>query len=283
MKPVRFFTRLGNFSRRISRWCGSPEIPQGRIARFLKEHNGITPLCDKVPASLAIVLPCYGHASFLPEALKSIASQSQLPDEVIAVDDHSPDATGNLLEEHFKRFEELSIRCTLLTNDRNCGQAYSLNKGITAAKSDLIMVLNDDDYLMHDAVGLMLEIFRNSPGLALTGGPSIHFSDNEQLSAFDKIGRPAGCPLPLDIRPPSRVRKYHRYNDLNMTHSGCCFLKSAWEAAGGYFQDKGKRLVPFSDRDFQLRINALFQVAVSSAVPFSFWRSGSSVDQGRDS
>lgn len=34
---------------------------------------------------------------------------------------------------------------------------------------------------------------------------------------------------------------------------------------------------------FQLRLNALFPVAISPDVPFSFWRRGSSVDQGRNS
>jgi hypothetical protein len=68
-----------------------------------------------------------------------------------------------------------------------------------------------------------------------------------------------------------------------MTHSGSCFFKVAWEAVGGYQAVKAKRVVPFSDRDFQLRINAVWPVAVAYETPLTLWREGSSVDAGINS
>ena len=264
------------------------EVSSRKICAFLEQvqEREVPVRGQKEITSLAIVVPCYGHAAFLPTALASIASQTRLPDEVIAVDDHSPDMTGSILNEHFARFrEQMGIRCTLLTNERNRGQAYSLNRGIAAAESELVMVLNDDDYLMHDAVAAMLGFFEQYGEIAMVGGASIHFCGDEELATLPKTGRSsaAGEKVPLSIRMPAEVGNYRQYNDLNMTHSGCCFLMSAWETVGGYFPDKRERIVPFSDRDFQLRINALFPVGLSTQVPFSFWRSGSSVDQGRDS
>ena len=90
-------------------------------------------------------------------------------------------------------------------------------------------------------------------------------------------------PLELDIRQPADSFAYERYNDLNMTHSASCFRRDAWKAVGGYYSDARRRIVPFSDRDFQLRVNALFPVGVSPTVAFSFWRTYSSVDAGRNS
>ncbi len=284
----RLNDRAGNLYRKISRLLGVPEISRQRIVRFLDKAAGtIEPLRnDFPPASLAVVVPCYGHASFLPTALESIASQTRLPDEVIAVDDHSPDGSMSVLEEQFSRLrEQEKIHCTLFSNDRNRGQAFSLNRAIAAAESELIMVLNDDDYLMHDAVATMLELFERYSDTVMVGGTSIHFRTNEDLGVHSRRCQSMGyaAPVVLTVRRPPDVVNYRHYNDLNMTHSGCCFLKSAWEKVGGYYPDKRKRLVPFSDRDFQLRVNAIFPVAISSAVPFSFWRSGSSVDQGKDS
>jgi hypothetical protein len=60
-------------------------------------------------------------------------------------------------------------------------------------------------------------------------------------------------------------------------------LKTAWEAVGGYRVAKEQRVVPFSDRDFQLRINAIWPVAVAYETPFSFWRRDASVDGGLNS
>jgi GT2 family glycosyltransferase len=218
--------------------------------------------------------------------LTSIANQNRLPDEVIAVDDHSPDETGSVLEEQLERLRERGdVHCTLLTNERNRGQAYSLNRAIAEADSDLIMILNDDDYLLPGAIGLMLDLFQRYRDVVLIGGTSLQFTSDAQLTTLSVTGRNAhtGEALVLSVRQPADVPGYKRYNDLNMTHSGSCFLKSAWKAVGGYNPDKRTRIVPFSDRDFQLRVNALFPVAVSSEVSFSCWRSGSSVDCGRDS
>lgn len=288
MNAIRFSDLAGSLLRRISRWCGAAEISQRRITRFLGTVGGETgPLRGgTAPRTVAVVIPCYGHASFLPAALTSLAKQSRLPDEIIAVDDHSPDATGTILEEGFERLRESGgVRCTLLTNERNRGQAYSLNRAIAAAESELVMILNDDDYLLHDAIALMLDLFQRCREVVLIGGTSIHFCGDDQLARLSGTARPlAGeAAVPLTVRRPNDVRAYRRYNDLNMTHSGSCFLKSAWQVVGGYCPDKRRRLVPFSDRDFQLRVNALYPVAVSTQVPFSLWRCDSSVDQGRDS
>ncbi len=283
----RMNDRLHSLCRKVSRLSGVSEISQRRIRKFLDTVSVIVPLRgEKLPASVAVVIPCYGHSSFLVSTLKSIASQSRLPDEVIAIDDGSPDQTSEVLEKELARLRERgNVSCTLLKNDWNRGQAFTLNRGIAIAASELIMILNDDDYLMHDAVATQLELFEQYTEAVMIGGTSIHFCGNEELELHPKTGRsiPGGEKVALSVSQPSDVLSFRHYNDLNMTHSGCCFLKSAWEKVGGYYSDKNKRLVPFSDRDFQLRVNALFPVAVSNDVPFSFWRSGSSVDQGRDS
>jgi hypothetical protein len=146
------------------------------------------------------------------------------------------------------------------------------------------MILNDDDYLMHDAVESMLALFVQHREVALIGAGSIHFVGKEALAAAPKLiaNRAAGS-LPLVFYQPEDVPRYRNYNDLNMTHSGCCFLKVAWEAVGGYYVDKGARVVPFSDRDFQIRVNSVWPVAVSNETPFTLWRRDSSVDGGLNS
>lgn len=237
----------------------------------------------EAPNSLAIVVPCYGHAEYLPDALESILAQTRRPDEVVLVDDRSPDATGQILHRLEASGEAAGVRLVLLENDRNVGQAGSINRAVSAASSQLIMILNDDDYLMHDAVAMMLTLFDAHRDLALVGAHSIHFAGHEALAAAPKqIADYAVAGLPLVFHGPEDVRGYRSYIDLNMTHSGSCFRRSAWEAVGGYWVDQSRRVVPFSDRDFQLRLNALWPVAVANETPFSFWRNDSSVDAGRN-
>ena len=104
------------------------------------------------------------------------------------------------------------------------------------------------------------------------------------MASAPKLSTDYAAPgLPLTIQQPEDVRGYRKYNDLNMTHSGSCFFKVVWAAVGGYGVDKAGRVVPFSDRDFQLRVNALWPVAVAYETPLTLWREGSSVDVGINS
>lgn len=48
---------------------------------------------------------------------------------------------------------------------------------------------------------------------------------------------------------------------------------------GGYYSDVSKRVVRYTDRDFQMRACSMFPIGASLEVPFAFWREGSSVDR----
>lgn len=264
-----------------------PEISQRKIRAFIKstQFAGQPQFQPSGNPSIAIVVPCYGHASFLREMFESILQQTVAPHEVIFVVDKSPDDSLQLLQKLINENQHKSTsRFILLENDMNLGQAASLNKGIECATAELIMILNDDDYLMHDSIEVTYQILNKYPDAALLGGHSLHFGTDELQHTTKLIA--SICPaenIEIDLRDPSQVKGYRKYNDINMTHSGSSFYKAAWKYIGGYYPDKSKRLVHFSDRDFQLRMNALFPVALSNITPLSCWRNDSSVDQGVNS
>ena len=299
-RPLRFLVRYWppTLQRRIVRslWRGfgrlrarlrGPEVPRGRLQAFASaardeaRTNGVA----SAPTTIAIVVPCYGHAAYLAEMFASIRGQTRRPDEVVFVDDASIDGTADILQALIAKVPKSTrARYRLIRNERNEGQAASLNRAIEATSSDAIMVLNDDDFLMPDAVEVSLGLFRRHPNVALLGAHSIHFAreDPRTLEPRTIAAQLGDSDLALDLRRPADALQYREFNDLNMTHSGSSFLRLAWEAVGGYDPDPSRRIVPFSDRDFQLRVNALFSVGLSPVVAFSFWRSDSSVDHGRN-
>ena len=49
-------------------------------------------------SSVSVVIPTYNALPFIAETLASVFAQTRLPDEVIVVDDCSPDGTVALVE-----------------------------------------------------------------------------------------------------------------------------------------------------------------------------------------
>lgn len=235
--------------------------------------------------TVSVVVPCYGHSEYIDMMVQSIAAQTLPPQEVIFVNDHSPDATQAQLEESVERtgLKKLT-HCTIISNEQNLGQAASLNIAIEAADSELVMVLNDDDYLFHDAVEVSVKMLKEHHSIRMLGAQCIPIGDDREIQLYHKelLKVWEVDTIPLKIFQPDDVQRYRKLNDLNITHSGCTFYKRAWQVAGGYRTEKNERIVPFSDRDFQLRFNLYFPIGIMN-IPISFWRHNSSVDAGINS
>jgi glycosyltransferase involved in cell wall biosynthesis len=284
---------LGNISAYLSKMFfhgrSYDEINWSKYNDFLTLKNKVQKPILSPPSSLSIIIPCYNHSRYIRSALQSAISQTIIPDEIIIVNDASPDSSANVIREWMNEVTmqrpDLKTKIVLISNKKNMGQAYSLNKGIGEAKSDLIMILNDDDLLMSDAVEAVFRIFLFYSNLVLFGSTCIPFSNDEIIRNHEKKVLKSVNTIEnyIKIYNPDNSKEYIRSNDINMTHSSCTFYKEIWHFVGGYMVNKKDRIVPFSDRDLQLRINGIFPVGISENVPFVFWRENSSVDAGRNS
>lgn len=87
--------------------------------------------------TVAVVIPCYGYARFLPDAVASLRAQTRPPDEVLVVDDGSPDDTSAVAT-------SLGVR---VLRTRNGGLASARNTGARNVSSDLVVFLDADDEL----------------------------------------------------------------------------------------------------------------------------------------
>jgi len=253
------------------------------LRREVRRSRGPQPTLG-IPKDISVIIPCYGHASFLGSCLDSVLRQTRLPDQVVAVLDASPDGSEKILLEYREAFTRLGVDFLILKNWRNKGQAASINRGVQQASSELVMVLNDDDILFNDSVALGLQYFEFSGAFALLGGSCVPFSEENNLMGYGSGAPPRQLPGEVKIHPRYAVEGYSDVTDFNITHSGMTFLKEAWRVAGGYRRRKSRRVVKFSDRDFQLRMNCYFPTAViDDSLPLAFWRKGSSVDKGLNS
>ncbi|MEI8203322.1 MAG: glycosyltransferase family A protein [Bacteroidota bacterium] len=253
------------------------EIQTGKLQRYAK-HTGVNTEKNKSDC-LAIIVPCFKHAIFLKKCLDSIKNQTVLPNKLIIVNDASPDHTPKVILDFITSNPQVDV--LQIQNPTNIGQAACINKAIEAHYADLYMIVNDDDCLLPRAVEHQLDVFRKNEDIHLFGASGFIVTDNAEI---DKQLQVSHLIEPnVQFRYPEACWSYKENNDLNMMHTSSAFTRIAWGHVGGYYTDKTKRLVPFSDRDFQLRVNACFVVGVDDKLPLGFWRSNSSVDRGLNS
>lgn len=120
---------------------------------------------------VAVVIPVY-RARFLAQALESVFLQSRPVDEVIVVDDGSPD----------QRELQLALapyggRVRLLRQS-NQGAAAARNAAIAATRAPLVALLDADDRWLPDFVAGQLATFERDPRLDLAYTDGLFIGDS---------------------------------------------------------------------------------------------------------
>jgi biofilm PGA synthesis N-glycosyltransferase PgaC len=107
---------------------------------------------------LTILVASYNEAASIAETIRSIERQSYPgPLEVIAIDDGSTDATTDIIA---------ALRypwVVLLRQPKNGGKSAALNRGLAAARYELIVTLDADSYLYTDGLKHLVERYAADP------------------------------------------------------------------------------------------------------------------------
>jgi glycosyltransferase involved in cell wall biosynthesis len=227
---------------------------------------------------IEIVIPAHNHADYLPDAYASLVEQTwSEPITLTFVDDHSSDRTAEVIAEIERSSPSDRFAVNVIRNRRTRRQWASINRAVGASRNELMVILNDDDMLMPDCLEKIVATYESNGDIYMLGGSSLWFDDSTTPPS-----RPARPLAELELRRygPSDAPHYRELNDINMTHSSSSFFKTAWRAVGGYYPRR-KRVHPQAneDRDFQMRVSALFPVGVYVDYPFAYWRTDSSHGQ----
>jgi glycosyltransferase involved in cell wall biosynthesis len=133
---------------------------------------------------VSVLLTCFNHVRWLPEAVAGVRAQSYKDYEIIAIDDGSTDGTREWLSQQ----PDLKV----ILNEKNLGTYATLNIGLEHATGEYIAILNDDDLWASTKLERQIDLFEAHPkvGLVHTGGYFID-AEGHQLS-----GSPLGFAFP---------------------------------------------------------------------------------------
>lgn len=108
---------------------------------------------------VTVIVPNYNHAPYLARRLDSIYAQNYPAFDVILMDDCSSDDSRKVLADYAARHAD---RTTLLLNEVNSGGAFfQWEKGIRAAKGELVWIAESDDWADPDFLSRLVPFFRN--------------------------------------------------------------------------------------------------------------------------
>ena len=115
---------------------------------------------NSVPPRLSIVVNNYNYARFLPEALDTALAQMRDADELIVVDDGSTDESPQLLMQYVRD----QGNCAFTAG--NSGQLRAVRTGIEAARGDVVVLLDSDDYFIEGYLDRLRNLYMQHPDVA---------------------------------------------------------------------------------------------------------------------
>ena len=113
---------------------------------------------------VSVLIPVYNKAPFLRECLDSVYAQTHTDLEVVAVDDHSTDASLVLLR------TETDPRLRIIELPANRGPAGAANAGLDACTGTYIVRLDADDLMVPTRVEQQVAYMEAHPEVGASGG-----------------------------------------------------------------------------------------------------------------
>jgi glycosyltransferase involved in cell wall biosynthesis len=190
---------------------------------------------------VSVVIPTYNSADYLPDAIDSALNQTVPPLEVIVVDDGSTDETAGILERYRGRI--------IVISQENRGPSAARNRGIAAARGDLIAFLDADDVWLPRKLEKQLACLAEHPRAGL-----VH--TDVLMLVGDKIeGHP-----PTPYRAEKVGHCYHRYFwHSGGTPSAILIRRECLAQVGGF--DEALRRAAAEDYDFCFRFARHYELA----------------------
>lgn len=153
--------------------------------------------------SVTVVVPAYNEEASIAQTVKSILAQTYAVDEIIVVDDCSPDNTGDVA----RSFGVRVVRTAQNQGTKAQAQNYVLNQITT----DIFITIDGDTMLAPDAIEAMMPFFADPSTASVCG-----FVIPQRIESFWEYGRFGEYLYGLTMYKPAQ-----NHSGLVTVSSGC--------------------------------------------------------------
>lgn len=192
------------------------------------------------PGLVSIVIPVYGMWGLTHACLESIALHTEVPYEVIVVDDCSPDSTLRNLS---------AFDVQVVSNEQNLGFPRSVNNGIAASRGEYVCVLNNDTEVTPGWLSQML-LALDRENVAMVGPRSNQITGRQSVPRAPALAESERARL----WAKNWSKKRSNISWPSNTLIGFCLLsrRELYERLGGFEQGFGHG--NFEDLELSLRV-----------------------------
>lgn len=214
---------------------------------------------------ISLIIATYNRGQRIASTLDSVLSQTVQPDEIIVVDDCSPDGTGAWVSKHYPQVRVINPAA-------NGGTSAARNFGAQAASGQVLIFLDHDDELLPHAVETLRDLLNRHPEtkaayadhtyinrVSGTTYPDHHFAQ----PAFHRLRS-----IPCKTAGSTELeREYGRsmYEALlqgNLLQQPWAIYKEVFQSLGGF--DEQIRFC--EDWDCYLRVTRRYSIVLSDRV-----------------
>jgi GT2 family glycosyltransferase len=156
----------------------------------------------------SIVIPTYRRGAELAECLESVCALDYPTDriEVVIVDNGGADHTRASAAPFTDR-----LTINYLVNEQNRGYGYSVNRGISESRGDVILLLNDDARPMPDILKLCDALLSADPSIGCVGCRAIEQGYTRSGEGIGVIARGGEIIGNFDVDCGSPIEVEHVY------------------------------------------------------------------------
>lgn len=210
-------------------------------------------MSNKVSSQVTAILVVHDGATWLPQVVAAIASQSRTPDRTIAVDTGSVDGSAKLLSG--ARIKSISI-------DRGEGFGSAVAEAVATlppveSEDEWIWLLHDDSAPDQSALEKLLEAVADRPNVAMVGPKILGWHDRTHLLEVGiSIARNGARWTGLEDHEYDQGQHDGIFEVLSVSTAGALIRRSVFEELGGF----DEKLDLFRDDvDFGWRVHAAGQ------------------------
>ena len=129
--------------------------------------------------SLSYVLTTYNKIDYLKVVLPGLISNRKSDEEIIIVDGASTDGTAEYLKDLFAKGD-----IDYFVSEKDYGEAHGFNKGMTAARGELIKIVTDDDAYWFPAIDECKKYMLLHPEIDVMGGNTGNLRMDDKNTLF---------------------------------------------------------------------------------------------------